>query len=209
MSSGPTHAVDRVSLVALIFVVTIVVLSLATLSLAPSPPTTGQEGATPTLFVTSTPDYPRPIFSGTDAISRSLEHFPPGFTPQQTVARNISHRTLKEWRHGPEYWSENPWVPGEYHPDHAVWIVGILADGLDSNDVMSLGIPEMFLEPTPKPVPGAYYSWDANSGLEAGFGTLTTTTGEDFASIVSMPTEEIPVVPATEVPAVGEPTPTA
>lgn len=208
MSSGPTRSVDRLSLVALTLLVMIVVLSLSSLRGQPPLPITGQEERTPTVFVTSTPGYPRPIFSATDAISRSLELFPAGFTPQQAVARNISHRTLNEWRDGPDYWQENPWVPGEYHPDHPVWIVGILADGLDSRDVMSLGIPEMFMSPTPKAVPGAYYSWDANSGFEAGFGTLITATGEDFASIVNLPTEEITVVPATEIPAIGEPTPT-
>jgi len=209
MTSTYEHRKGTFSIALISLLVGVAALSLAGMPLRSPSPSTGQAQPTPTFFATSTPSYPRPIFTAAEAISRSLELFPPGGAPQNTVARNISHRTFGEWLDGPAYWEDrDPWQPGEFHPDHPVWLVGILGNNLTDNDIIAIAVPGEFLSPPAVPVPGAFYAFDANSGLEAGFGALTTAPSEDFASIAALPTEAATVVPATEVPRVGAPSPT-
>lgn len=177
-----------------------------------APPTAQGSGTpTPTWEPTSTPAFPQPIFTSEDAIARSLVLFPEGHNPHDMVARLITHRTYQQWLLAPGPADPEPtqeWMPPEFHPDHPLWLVGVLGDNLTDVDVMSLSAPQEFLPPTPSLVPGAFYAWDANSGIEAGFGTLTTQPGQDHASIVALVDEGVQIVPATEAPAIGEPTPT-
>ncbi len=207
----------RWSVVVLAAVSGLTFLTMTSRFAAPSLPSTAQGGGspTPTFEQTSTPAFPRPIYGEAEAIARSQELFPEGHNPHDIVARLITHRTLETWLHGPEYWSNpsgNPeqgeWQAPEFHPDHPAWLVGILGDNLTDVNVMSIAIPAPFLSSTASLVPGAFYAWDANSGLNAGFGTLLTTSEQNHGSIELMPTEQVTIVPATDQPAIGEPTPT-
>jgi hypothetical protein len=169
----------------------------------PSPPH-AQAESTPTMEPLPTSDFPNPIFTDQDSLLRCLEYL--GITtPNDAVVRLVSHHTLCVWLLAPVGIEDelqgcpDDFTPPEFNPDHPAWIVGILADGLTNATLAGLAVEEEFLPETVVPLPGAYCAWDANSGLLAGFGSLSPTPPIDYGSIASLPNEQLSILPATDI----------
>ena len=140
--------------------------------------------------------YPDPLYTPSDAIARSLQDFPPGHEPHSEVARLVSVATLEDWSGG----GRSGWPPTT-----AAWLVAVLGESLTAQDVEPLfGRAD--------PVEGAYYAWDANSGVQVAGGLLGGRYPATYVSIVALRSESLAIHPATQVPtieATARPTPTA
>lgn len=159
------------------------------------------------------PPYPTyaaaPVFSATDAISRSIASLPPGFAHSAVVTRLISDGTLTSWRRG----AASPFVPDE----SPVWLVGLAVGNMTVGQAMprEYGPGAIPAYPAPDdplaytaqtltalsvmPVQGMYFAWNANSGDQLGMGVLGPPWPQTLESIAALPEEVIPITAATEV----------
>ncbi len=163
-----------------------------------------QADSTPTMEPLPTSDFPNPVFTDQDALQRCLAYLGIA-TPNDAVVRLVIHQTLCVWQLAPVGVEDqlpgcpNEFTPPEFDPDDPAWVVGVLADGLTNASLARLVVEEELLPQTVVPVPGAYCAWDANSGLLAGFGSLSATPPIEYGSIASPPNEQLSILPATDI----------
>jgi hypothetical protein len=195
-ASGPTgeHADSRVGFRLAVLtgaaVVTLVVLAWANLQRPgeTEPPLPGMPKPNPDReLLLQTGDNPNPIFTAQDAISRSLELFPPGHNPHGEITRLISQEVLDQWR-GVRTNFDLPQAPA--------WLVGILGDNLTVGDFAPGGIEDT------RPVEGAYYAGDANSGELMGEAVLGPQWPQNYASLAALVEQPFQIAPATPEPSV-------
>ncbi len=158
---------------------------------------------------TETPEFPNPILTAQEAISRSLALFPSSANPHGEVARLLTFNDLDQWRRGSS--------PGTA-PQSPAWLVGILGDnltmfGLTLPRMGYAGLSDPQLPPdiateapaSDWPVEGAFYAWDANSGILVGEGVLSDPalvlgSYQSYASLVALPSNPLPISSATPYP---------
>lgn len=168
-----------------------------------------QVGAYPAPFPESksmVPEGPpvNPILSESVAVELAKEQFPRTSSPDSAVARRISRRSFEHWvtytalpaAQQTEVAADTPEEWGRTNPDAPVWLVALLGTGLTVGDVLSASFP-LFSSDDSTPADGGYYAWDANSGDMIEAGVLVTGAPHNYASILAIPTENIPIRRAT------------
>ncbi len=183
-------------------------------------------GPTPTIegFLletpSSTPPYPRPIYTEQEAVDWSLELVPDELDTSGEIAILMPYSQLDQWRGGS---SPNT------APDAPVWLVGLLTYGATMFDVVlpwfgfsgpdDPGLPTAVSGSAAHSnweIEGLFYGWDANSGSLVGRGVLTneaspmySSSSMSYASLVALPGHSMQIQPATPIPsATPGPTPT-
>jgi hypothetical protein len=143
-----------------------------------------------------------PIYSASDAISRSLGLFPTAQAPISPTARLISHGTFEE------VWFEwDPATLGDagWDPTHPLWLVGVMAEGLTTGAIDRW----MWMPGDGTAVAeGIFFAWDANSGLLRSRGALAQSQApRTYGDLVALTDETITIQTATPEPT-PEPSPT-
>jgi hypothetical protein len=100
----------------------------------------------------------------------------------------LDYESADEWRgsHSPGSSAESP-----------VWLVGIEGTNLSRLDVMASVLTDDTVSDATIQVDGAYYLWDANAGVLAGFGVLDANASRSFDSIQALQSLSIDISPAT------------
>lgn len=137
--------------------------------------------------------YSSPIYTATEALSRTLALLSPAVTVTQEEVRLISYDTLQQQFHGlssvEEYISSTPTGP--------VWLVGILGDGMDRTMLIDSMPDDPLPTPPPQPVDGLYFAWDANLGQKMEQGVLQPGGYKSMAVLIGISNESLTISPAT------------
>jgi hypothetical protein len=192
---------------ALLVLLTLALMALMVIATSPHKrPTTAQ---IPTATGTSSGEY-APIEDEDEAIELSLSLFPPIGDPANPIARLVSLATYEDWvtltgLSAPlqtQAASETQeW--GNENPDSPVWFVAIQGTGLTVRDVIQ---PPGGIElADDRVVDGAYYVWEANTGMLLAVGALVTGGDQSYTSIAVLPTESLTITQATPFPTPGTP----
>ncbi|MBK8540066.1 MAG: hypothetical protein IPL60_08680 [Ardenticatenia bacterium] len=148
---------------------------------------------------TDAPWHPRPIFTASEAIERTLAEFT--FTPTLMTAKLLSASSVYIG------WLGSDSVP-ELEPSLPLWVVALEAPGLSANDVL----PEIPLGPAPfgwvgasDPADGAYAVWEAYGGMLLMKGALdppSASGGNPYTAqqVHSLVEDTIPIITATSFP---------
>lgn len=149
-----------------------------------------------------------PILDATTASDRSLARFPVGHSPGGILVRLQTRARFEAWDAavGPATAEAADW--GHEDPRAPVWIVAILGSGLSVADVLS--IPGGGASGDLRPAIGAYYGWDAASGLLLAQGALIER--DRYTELEAMANASLEIrtatPPAFEPLATAPPTPT-
>ena len=146
---------------------------------------------------------PDTILSSSDALSRSLQLFPPDTSVEASEARLISLYTFSVWETSSIVGDPTPGID-EYDwtdtdPQDPVWLVALVGQGLTVKAVLEAGSPAGSGGDI-RAAQGAFYAWDANSGSLIAVGALMDAPLQDLQSIVALPNEPLTPVPATAYP---------
>jgi len=172
------------------------------------------QGGTDTPAPQATPHYEAfPIFTAQEAISTALALYPTHRSYYSETATLTTYEYVDAWRMTSS--------PGT-QPHAPVWLVAIRSDGLHKYDVLLLDVlgymgrddpdlPQDLWNDTAddRPVEGAFYVLDANSGDVVGYGVLEAGTALEYQSAAAIPSVANPIASATPFPLEPTPDPTA
>lgn len=141
--------------------------------------------AEPTGFV-------HPIYTATEAVSKTLMELRPSFQPTEWQARLISRMTLDVAWHDQDVPQDDPATP--------IWLVGVLGSGASLDDVYSVaGLPGVRPTDTPPDAfPGVYYAWDAGSGDIVAQGLLLDGSKQSYSQLIALENEDLTISPAEQ-----------
>jgi len=131
-----------------------------------------------------------PLYYDIEAISESLKLFPPQHNPHDIVARLVPYATVDAWRGSSSF---------DVSPDGPAWVIGISGDNLSAADVMNAHAPGgLDSSASQRHVDGAFYVWDARSGLLSTVGVLHDSGTRSRASLSALESVSMTIVPADD-----------
>jgi len=178
-SNQKTEIVGKEVIVLALLVLIVLAIGIPIAKTSPSPSSASSWSGT----------NPATLFTATEAISVSLELYPPGKNPHDPVARLIDREDLDNWRDVVTQSFDDGSEPAP------VWLVGIKGDNLVVDDI-SPGEAVGDL----RPLEGVSFAWDANGGFLLDLGALGSPWPQTYLSIVNHPQRSLIIQTATPLP---------